>query len=395
MGMGGNLYRRNDVNLRSCFGTQNRNRCFERIFQLAARIRRLRRFAPFCIRNYPQARSRELAIAPNWSLLSLALLFASSLSFSQDQKAGASQNLLQEQKAAPQEFAPEEFVSVWGGSGFYKELDLPGAWRKEVEPYRRRWLSATGRAELRTILENGSRYRHYVRRRLAEEGLPSCIEYIPVIESSYKPLASPASGKSIGLWQFMENSIENYLRKTKWIDERRDPWKSTDAAIKKLKANHKEFGDWLLAIAAYNCGAGAVRRALKKSPEKTFWSLAQNDLIPGHAAVYVPNLLAVSDIAQNSFWYGVDLPEAFFDAELYSPYDDFDCVKVGGGLSIRALAGEMRVAPDILLELNPALLYEATPPDEEYELRLPNGMKAAAEDAIFSLNKRSEYADNK
>lgn len=394
MGMGGNLYRRNDVNDRSYFRTQDK-KCL------------LRRFAPLCIGRHPQARSRVLAIerifqlvartrklAPNWSLLSLALLFASSLSFSQDQKAGAHQNSSQAQEA-PQEFAPEEFVSAWGGSGFYKELDLPGAWRKEVEPYRRRWLSATGRAELRTILENGSRYRHYVRRRLAEEGLPSCIEYIPVIESSYKPLASPASGKSIGLWQFMENSIENYLRKTKWIDERRDPWKSTDAAIKKLKANHKEFGDWLLAIAAYNCGAGAVRRALKKTPEKTFWSLAQNNLIPGHAAVYVPNLLAVSDIAQNSFWYGVDLPEAFFDAELYSPYDDFDCVKVGGGLSIRALAGEMRVAPDILLELNPALLYEATPPDEEYELRLPNGMKAAAEDAIFSLNKRSEYADNK
>lgn len=394
MGMGGNLYRRNDVNDRSYFRTQDK-KCL------------LRRFAPLCIGRHPQARSRVLAIerifqlvarasklAPNWSLLSLALLFASSLSFSQDQKAGAPQNSSQAQEA-PQEFAPEEFVSVWGGSGFYKELDLPGAWRKEVEPYRRRWLSATGRAELRTILENGSRYRHYVRRRLAEEGLPSCIEYIPVIESSYKPLASPASGKSIGLWQFMENSIENYLRKTKWIDERRDPWKSTDAAIKKLKANHKEFGDWLLAIAAYNCGAGAVRRALKKTPEKTFWSLAQNNLIPGHAAVYVPNLLAVSDIAQNSFWYGVDLPEAFFDAELYSPYDDFDCVKVDGSLSIRALAGEMRVAPDILLELNPALLYEATPPDEEYELRLPNGMKAAAEDAIFSLNKRSEYADNK
>ena len=394
MGMGGNLYWRNDVNDRSYFRTQDK-KCL------------LRRFAPLCIGRHPQARSRVLAIerifqlvararklAPNWSLLSLALLFASSLSFSQDQKAGAHQNSSQAQEA-PQEFAPEEFVSVWGGSGFYKELDLPGAWRKEVEPYRRRWLSATGRAELRTILENGSRYRHYVRRRLAEEGLPSCIEYIPVIESSYKPLASPASGKSIGLWQFMENSIENYLRKTKWIDERRDPWKSTDAAIKKLKANHKEFGDWLLAIAAYNCGAGAVRRALKKTPEKTFWSLAQNDLIPGHAAVYVPNLLAVSDIAQNSFWYGVDLPEAFFDAELYSPYDDFDCVKVDGSLSIRALAGEMRVAPDILLELNPALLYEVTPPDEEYELRLPNGMKAAAEDAIFSLNKRSEYADNK
>ncbi len=235
----------------------------------------------------------------------------------------------------------------------------------------------------------------YVRRRLQEEGLPACIEYIPVIESSYKPLASPASGKSIGLWQFMENSIENYLRKTKWLDERRDPWKSTDAAIKKLKANYNQFGDWLLAIAAYNCGAGAVKRALKKTWQKTFWSLSERELIPGHAIAYVPNLLAVSDIAQNSFWYGVDLPEAFFDAESYSPYDDFDYLQVNKAVSLRALANETRMDPKILLELNPALLYETTPPDETYELRLPRGMKAAVQDAIFNLNKKEEYADSK
>lgn len=343
---------------------------------------RLRRFAPFCISR----------LAPNWSLFVLALFLAAPASatpenFSQGQKAAPA-------FTAPQEYAPEEFVSAWGGFGFYKELDLPGAWREEVHPYSRRWLSARGRAELNAILENGARYRHYVKRRLQEEGLPACIEYIPVIESSYKPLASPASGKSIGLWQFMENSIENYLRKTKWIDERRDPWKATDAAIKKLRANHKEFGDWLLAIAAYNCGAGAVRRALKKAPEKTFWSLAKNKLIPDHAIAYVPNLLAVSDIAENPFWYGVDLPAAFCDSEIYSPYDDFDYMPAPRGLSLRAMAGEMRVDEKILLELNPALLYGVTPPDEEYELRLPAGTRRAAEDAVFSLMSRNEYADN-
>lgn len=379
--MGGNLYRRNDVI-------------------------RLRRFAPFCIRNYPQARSRELAIAPNWSLLVIALALFSAApafptpeNFSQAQEAAAETS--SSPKSAPvqnssqaQEFAPEEFVSEWGGSGFYRELDLPGAWRPEVEPYRRRWLAAWGQAELKAILENGAKYRHYVRRRLQEEGLPSCIEYIPVIESSYKPLAKPASGKSVGLWQFMENSIENYLVKNEWLDERRDPWKSTDAAIKKLKANYNQFGDWLLAIAAYNCGAGAVRRALKKTPQKTFWALSERGLIPDHAIAYVPNLLAVSDIAQNSFWYGVDLPQAFFDAESYSPYDDFDYLKVNGAVSLRALANETRMAPNILLELNPALIHEATPPGQEYELRLPSGTRAAVQDAIFSLNKKGQYADN-
>lgn len=293
-----------------------------------------------------------------------------------------------------QERAPEEFVSEWGGSGFYAELDLPGAGRPEVEPYRKRWMTNWGRAELKAILENGSQYRHYVKRRLAEEGLPSCIEYIPVIESSYKPLAKPSSGKSIGLWQFMENSIENYLRKTKWIDERRDPWKSTDAAIKKLKANHKEFGDWLLAIAAYNCGAGAVRRALKKTPEKSFWALASKKLIPDHAIAYVPNLLAVSDLAQNASYYNLDLPQSFYTPSDYSPLDDFDTLTVRQAVSIKALANELRIDPKILEELNPALLYGITPPDEDYELRLPSGKKTAAEDALFTIMLKSDFADN-
>lgn len=353
MGMGRHLYRRNDVG------------------RLADRATRP---------------------APIWSMLVIVLaLFCAASAFASP----AAQNFDQGKKAAPEEFAPEEFASPYGGTGFRFAIDLPGADREEVIPFKERWLSSWGRAELNSILENGSQYRHYVRRRLQEEGLPACIEYIPVIESSYKPLAKPASGKSVGLWQFMENSVENYLRLNNWLDERRDPWKSTDAAIKKLKANHKQFGDWLLAIAAYNCGAGAVRRALAKSPQKTFWALAKEKLIPGHAIAYVPNLLAVSDIAQNSSWYKLELPAAFYDAEIYSPFDDFDYIETRGEISLKALAGELRLDPKTLLALNPALLYEATPPDEAYDLRLPRGMKAAAQDAILSLMLKKNYADNK
>ena len=331
----------------------------------------------------------RIRLALNWSLVALFLAapaFATPDNSFQDQEAAA--------KTTTQEYAPEEFVSPYGGTGFYFAIDLPGAGRKEVAPYKERWLSSWGQAELRSILENGSQYRHYVKRRLKEEGLPACIEYIPVIESSYKPLAKPASGKSVGLWQFMENSVENYLRLNKWLDERRDPWKSTDAAIKKLKANYDQFGDWLLAIAAYNCGAGAVRRALQKSERKTFWALAKNKLIPDHAIAYVPNLLAVSDIAQNASWYNIDLPAAFYDAEVYSPFDDFDYLETDRSISLKALAGELRIDEQTLLALNPALLYEATPSREIYELRLPRGMKAAAQDAIFNIMLKEKYADN-
>ncbi len=294
-----------------------------------------------------------------------------------------------------EEFSPEEFVAENGLSGFYRDIDLPGADRPEVSIYKTRWLSGRGAAELNSILENGSQYRYYVRRRLLEKRMPLCIEYIPVIESSYKPLAVPKSGSpSVGLWQFMENSIENYLRKTKWIDERRDPWKSTDAALLKLEANYRQFGDWLLAIAAYNCGAGAVKRALGKVPQgekKDFWTLAEHKLIPDHTIAYIPNLLAVSDIVTNSACYGVYLPQVFYDSEYYSPLDDFDYVTVNDAVSIKAIASEIRIDPSILQALNPALLYDTTPADEPYDLRLPRGMKKTVQDL---LNTSVIYADN-
>lgn len=294
----------------------------------------------------------------------------------------------EEKRIEAAEFAPEEYISQSGNSGFKMPLGTSAeelfltveAERPEVRPYKERWLLLWRTTELKTILENGEQYRYYVRRRLIEENMPSIIEYIPVIESSYKALATPANGSSVGLWQFMENSIANYLRKTPYLDERRDPWKSTDAALKKLRANYNQFGDWLLAIAAYNCGAGAVQRALKKTKQKTFWSLAQKKLIPEHAANYVPNLLAVAEIATNAAWYGIDIPPLEFSQKKYSPFDDFEYWTAKESVSLESIASALRMDLEILKHLNPALIQGITPPDEEYEIRLPVGTAKVLED---------------
>lgn len=275
----------------------------------------------------------------------------------------------------------------------YFPPDLPDALRPEVERFRESYLSLERGAELFVILKNGERYRHYVRRRLLEENMPLALEFIPVIESSYKANAAPKDGRSVGLWQFLENSIEGYLRKSEWLDERLDPWKSTDAALKKLKANYDTFGDWLLAIAAYNCGAGAVGRALEKSSEKNFWTLSEKKLIPDHAINYVPRLLAIADIAANEEFYEADLPKFSFDAETYSPLDDFDYVEVSSQIYLKRLAMEMRLDEKILFYLNPALLKGVTPPNETYEIRLPAGMENSARDAICALMSERENAD--
>ena len=270
---------------------------------------------------------------------------------------------------------------------------LPGWERAEVERFRKAYLSPERGAELFVILKNGEQYRHYVRRRLLEENMPLALEYIPVIESSYRANAAPKDGRSVGLWQFLENSIEGYLKKNEWLDERLDPWKSTDAALKKLKANYKTFGDWLLAIAAYNCGAGAVKRALEKSREKNFWALCEKKLIPEHAINYVPRLLAISDIAANEEFYGADLPEFSFDIETYSPLDDFEYVEVSSQISLKRLAMELRMDEKILLDMNPALFRGVTPPNESYEIRLPARMEGAARDALFALMSEKKNAD--
>ena len=115
----------------------------------------------------------------------------------------------------------------------YIPLDMPYSEHKLIDKYRTEFMSDFGRKWLTGVMQNAAVYRPYIRRTLAEYGLPQCLEFLPVIESSYNVYAVSKSGAT-GLWQFMENSIAGLLEKNEWLDERKDPWLSTNAAVKKL-----------------------------------------------------------------------------------------------------------------------------------------------------------------
>lgn len=267
-----------------------------------------------------------------------------------------------------------------------KELTLPGCDRKEVDRFRKIYLDKKGEKQLQDALENAVSYRLYVRRMLQEKELPPELEYLPVVESNYKSSAKSRSG-AIGLWQFMANSVKPFLEMNDYVDERYDPWKSTEAALRKLTDNYRVFNDWLLAIAAYNCGMGALNKALSKSPVKDFWYLSEHNLIPLQTIDYVPKLLAIADIAINSEYYKVDIPshEEEYDALYNEKHGLFDFVSVNKAYSLSQLAQEMRIDEDLMKQLNPSYIRGFTHPSLESQIRLPLGTKQPAIEALAKL----------
>lgn len=234
-----------------------------------------------------------------------------------------------------------------------------------IDKYRTAYLSRFRVEQLSAALESGSAYRAYIRAKLAEHHLPPCLEYLPLVESGYKPTARSRSGAA-GLWQFMENSIQPFMSKTEWLDERFDPWVSTDAAMTKLSDNYRMFGDWLLALAAYNAGAGAVRRALSQLSAKTFWQLADSGRLRRETVEYVPKFLAIADVIMNAAYYGVSFPEI---DEAEKPF--FAYVPVKKPLDVVEFCAELELDRPTFDYFNPALLRGITPPVASYQIRVP------------------------
>ncbi len=268
----------------------------------------------------------------------------------------------------------------------YHQLFLEGADRTEVEKFRKIYLEEKKQQQLRKNLEDAIDYRLFVRKAIQDKGLPPELEYLPIVESNYKTHAKSKSG-AVGIWQFMENSVKPFLVLNDYVDERLDPWKSTEAALKKLTDNYNYFNDWLLALAAYNCGMGALSRALAKSPEKTFWALCEKNLIPEQTKLYVPKLIAIADLCINSEWYKTDIPS--HDEEFDSLYNEkngiFDYVTVKKAYSLNQLAQKMRIDESLMKELNPAFVLGFTHPSQESKIRVPAGTKEAAETALATI----------
>lgn len=268
-------------------------------------------------------------------------------------------------------------VQVFGQDS-YQELSLPYPKNNfyallQVQKYRDKYSSPAFEGELFRILENGEIYRLYIRRELKKRNMPKELEYLPVVESEYKTKAVSKSGAS-GLWQFMENSIEGLLKKDEWVDERFDPFLETEAALKKLSDNYKMFNDWALALAAYNCGAGALKRILKNVDEKenqNFWYISEHGLLRDQSIEYVPKLIAISDIVENTSYFKTNMPDTKEKESYFNENHYFDYYITESSMTFDRISEMTGIDSSIIEELNPALIKKCTPP-YKYKLRLPN-----------------------
>jgi membrane-bound lytic murein transglycosylase D len=183
------------------------------------------------------------------------------------------------------------------------ELGFPD--HPAVEHWRERFLTGGTRA-LQETLDRGRTFRRFIAARLAQRGLPQELIYLPVLESHYRVRAVSRSGAT-GLWQIMDNTAAPLgLVTDRWIDERRDFWLSTEGALRKLEENYAAFGDWDLALAAYNCGTGLLTRTIRSSGVRDFWALRDMGVLPPETAAYVPKFHALVSIFSDPTAHGLE-----------------------------------------------------------------------------------------
>src|SRR5215475_1707399 len=181
--------------------------------------------------------------------------------------------------------------------------DLPLMMTDQVAGYIT-YFSGRGRDTLQNALVRSGRYEDMIRRILKEEGVPQDLIYLAQAESGFHPLALSRVGAR-GIWQFMASRARGYgLHRSLWVDERKDPEKATRAAARHLKDLYQQFGDWYLAMAAYNSGPGTVQGAVKRTGYADFWELYRRNVLPRETRNYVPIIVAVTIMAKNPSQYG-------------------------------------------------------------------------------------------
>jgi membrane-bound lytic murein transglycosylase D len=243
--------------------------------------------------------------------------------------------------------------------------DLPLTVNDEVLSFLNFFRTPRGRAIVEAGLRRQGRYHDMISRVLREEGVPQDLIYLAQAESAFQPLALSRAGAR-GIWQFVAYRGQQYgLQHTWWIDERQDPEKATRAAAQHLRDLYGLFGDWYLAMAAYNCGPGNVQKGIERTGYADFWELYKRNVLPKETKNYVPIILALTLIAKDAANYGIAV-----DPEGPVPTD---VVKPGRAIDLRLVAETIDVDVDTLRSLNPSLLRLATPDDPNFELRLPVG----------------------
>ncbi len=240
------------------------------------------------------------------------------------------------------------------------------------------YLQNHGRGYVSTILKRIGLYQPMIAQALRKEGVPQDLIYLAASESAFNPLAI-SKAHCVGIWQFALGTGELYgLKKDRWVDDRFDPAKSTQAAARHLKDLYQQFGDWFLAMAAYDSGPMTVQRAIEKTGYADFWKLRELHALPTETENYVPIFLATALIGKDPKAYGFDIQA---DPPLVR-----DQVVVSVPTDLRLVAQLIDRPVEDITRLNPSLLRWTTPAnDSSFVLNLPGGTKNLLEEKIASI----------
>lgn len=259
----------------------------------------------------------------------------------------------------------------------------------ENEPVRRflQLFSERQQDRMALYLKRSGRYEGMIREKLRERGMPEDLVYLSMIESGFNPTAR-SKAQAVGLWQFIADTGRRYgLRIDSYVDERRDPEKSTDAALRYLSDLYARFGSWNLAAAAYNTGENRVARILREETgsergvEADFWRIRSR--LPRETRDYVPLIVAAALIGKEPHKYGLEHVERYLPAPT-------ETVAVPGGTDLEIVAAAVGASEKELRALNPQLLRGMTPPGKNaYGVRIPEGRLA-----LYAANFERVRAEN-
>lgn len=241
---------------------------------------------------------------------------------------------------------------------------LPLEENDEVLRYINYFNSERGKATLMAGLKRSGRYRDMIFRILDEEGVPRELIFLAQAESGFLPRALSYMS-AVGMWQFVKWRGNEYgLMQTAYSDDRLDPEKATRAGARHLHDLYNQFGDWHLAMAAYNCGPGCVSSGVRRTGYADFWELRRRNVLPAETANYVPLILAMTIMAKNPKDYGLE--NVTFDPAL-----EYDTVEMVAPTSLSLISDILDMPLTELRDINPALLATTTP--SGFALRVPKG----------------------
>jgi membrane-bound lytic murein transglycosylase D len=273
--------------------------------------------------------------------------------------------------ALPQAYAalPPQRIPAFPQPRLPITWDLPVTRNARVD-FWIRWLSRHNHHRTALWLERSGRFGPMTREKLRARGMPEDLVYLALIESGFSPNAI-SRAQAVGLWQFVAETGRRYgLKVTPYVDDRRDPVKSTDAALVYLQELHGRFGSWYLAAAAYNSGENRVERLLReradnaRGDETLYWQISP--YLPRETRDYVPLMLAAGHIGKDPVRYG-------FRRLAYQAPLAYDTVRAPAGTSLHVIAEASGVTSDEVLELNQHYVRGVTPPGRPSHVRIPEG----------------------